>query len=287
MTLPALDTLVTYPAGSVNGSATVLHVELIPGGRFAVLLDETPCHPVDAGWPDQGPDRATLSWSGGSAEIEHCVVAATDGLALHLGGEIPVRKGTEGWAFVVAHVVATAPPEGTVVTVEVDERYRRALSIGHSGCHLASLALNAALADRWSKDAAADDLGHSDFDAAANATSRILERGSVDTYRLGKSLRKKGFVVEGLAESLPAIETRLNETLAGWVAADAGIRIDREGDRLTNRRYWVCSLPQGEVRLACGGTHPESTGALGALRASLTIAEVEGGLELTMETRAG
>lgn len=286
MTLPAHDTSVSYPAGSVNGTATVLHVEPVSGGRFAVLLDTTPCHPVDAGWPDQGPDRATLAWPGASAAIEDCVVAATDGLTLHLGGEIPVRKGTEGWAFVVAHLVETAPAEGAAVTVEVDEEYRRTISLGHSGCHLASLALNAALADRWSKDAATDGLGHPDFDAAANATSRILERGSVDTYRLGKSLRKKGFVVEGFAESLPAIEARLNETLAEWIAADAGIRIDREGDGLTDRRSWVCSLPQGEVRLACGGTHPESTGALGALRATLALTEVEGGLELTMETRA-
>jgi alanyl-tRNA synthetase len=287
MALPTEDTLVSYPAGAVAGAGTVLHVELIAGGRSAVLLDATPCHPVDAGWPDQGPDRATITWDGGSARVEHCVVAATDGLSLHLGADIPVRKGTEGWAFVVAHVVATAPPEGTAVTVEVDDEYRRALSLGHSGCHVASLALNAALADRWSKDAAADDLGHPDFDGAANATSRILERGSVDTYRLGKSLRKKGFVVEGLAESLPAIEARVNETLAGWVAADAGIRIDREGEGLTDRRYWVCSLPEGEVRLACGGTHPGSTGALGSLRATLALAEVEGGFELTMETRAG
>ena len=105
MTLPSSDTVVSYPAGVVDGAGTVVHLEPLGDGRTAVLLDATPCHPVDAGWPDQGADHATLSWEGGSASVVDCVVAATDGTQLYLGADIPVRKGTEGWAFVVAHLV--------------------------------------------------------------------------------------------------------------------------------------------------------------------------------------
>ncbi|HRN28717.1 MAG TPA: metal-dependent hydrolase [Terrimesophilobacter sp.] len=286
MTFPSNDTLVTYPAGETESTATVVHVERLSPTRFAVLLDQTPCHPVDAGWPDQGPDRATLSWEEGTFSVTGCVVGATDGAQLFIGADVPVRKGAEGWAFVVVHVLADAPTEGTEVTVTVDADNRAAISTGHTGCHLASLALNRALASRWSKEIGADALGFPNFDAEANESSTILERGSRDSYRIGKSLRKRGFVVEGLAEELAAIEASVNEFLAGWIAEDAPVRVDRDGERLTDRRYWVCSLAEGEARIACGGTHAQSLGELGALRATLTLSEAPGALELTMVTAA-
>ncbi len=292
MTLPTDDTIVTFPTSATTGTATVLHVEPLgtqadefdSDARFAVLLDSTPVHPVDAGWPDQPADRGTLEWNGGAAVIADGVVAATDGESLHLGKDIPVRKGTEGWAFVVAHLVTDAPPVGKVVTVEVDAKFRRALSLGHTGCHLASLALNRAMTGRWSKEVRPDALGVPNFDAEANDTSRILERGSLDTYRLGKSLRKKGFSTEGIAEALSGIESEVNATLATWVAENAPVRIDREGDGLTDRRYWVCALAAGEARIACGGTHTESLGELGSLRVTLMLEDADGTPVLTMRT---
>jgi alanyl-tRNA synthetase len=284
MTLPSTDTVVTYPAGVLSGTATVLHVEPASDGLTAVLLDATPCHPVDASWPDQDADRAVLSWPGGSSAVVDCVVAATDGEALYLGSDIPVRKGTEGWAFLVAHLVAEAPPIGAEVTVAVDAERREVLSLGHTGCHLASLALNRAMAARWTKETDADHLGSPNFDAAASASSRILPRGSRDTYRLNKSLRRKGFVTEGLAEHLAAIQDAVNASLAGWIASDAPVRVDCDGERLTERRYWVCSLPEGEARIACGGTHATSLGALGALRTTLSLSDDGGTSVLTMET---
>ena len=89
------------------------------------------------------------------------------------------------------------------VELVVDADYRTRLSVGHTACHLASLALNRAVADRWKKEVRADGLGAPDFDGTAIDVSLIVENGSVDTYRLGKSLRKRGFVTEGIAEALP------------------------------------------------------------------------------------
>lgn len=298
MTLPTLDTIVSYPAGATSGTATVLHVGTVTtefGTATVVLLDATPVHPVDAGWPDQPSDRATLAWTTSSGEalvatLGDAIVAATDGESLHLGRDIPVRKGTEGWAFVVAHVLeagAPAPVEGDTVTVEVDADYRRALSLGHTACHLVSLALSRALADRWSKEVRPDALGAPNFDAEANDTSRILERASVDTYRLGKSLRKKGFSTEGIADALPALEAEITATLTAWAAAGGAVRIDRDGDRLTDRRSWVCSLPEGEARIPCGGTHAHDLAELAGLRAELSLADVEGTPVLTLRTTVG
>jgi len=284
MPLPQTDTVVSYPSGATSGTATVVHTEPLDDGRVVVLLDATPCHPVDAGWPDQGPDRATISWGQVNAEVVDCVVGATDGIRLQLGSEIPVRKGTEGWAFVVAHLVEAAPPVGTEVTVTVDSEHRRALSLGHTACHLASLALNRALADRWTKELPTDALGSPNFDQAANDTSTIVPGGSFDTYRLNKSLRRKGFTTEGFAEALPSVTDAVNAQLASWVAADSPVRIDRDGDRLTDRRSWVCTLPDGEAVIPCGGTHANSLGELGTVTVTLELDDAEGTPVFSMRT---
>ncbi len=292
MTLPTSDTRVLYPAGVTSAEARVLHIEHISGdfepGRAVVILDQTPFHPVDVAWPDQGPDRGVLRVGAAVVDVLDCVVGATDGTALSLGADIPVRKGTEGWAFVVAHVIAQPDElaEGDTVTAEVDATYRAPLSAGHSGCHLASLALNAALAGAWSKEVATDGLGSPDFDGAAIEDSTIFENGSRDDYRVGKSMRKKGFDVTALDDPA-ALAVAVNATLTSWIAAGGDIRIDRDGDALTDRRYWVADLPGGQVRIACGGTHVSSLAALGAVVVALSTEQVEGAVELTMETRVG
>ncbi|TFC12416.1 metal-dependent hydrolase [Cryobacterium algoritolerans] len=289
MTLPLEDTLVGYPSGETVNSATVLHSEHLPDGRLAVLLERTCVHPVDAGWPDQGADRAVFRVAGAELSVLDCIVGATDGRTLHLGREIPVGKGTEGWAFVVVHVLAGAAviAEGDRAEVTVDPGHRARTSAGHTGCHLASLALNRALADRWKKDTRPDGLGNPDFDGVAIDVSLIGENTSTDTYRLGKSLRRKGFMTDGVTDGLAEVEDQVNASLADWVASGAAVRIDRDGDRLTDRRYWVLELPGRTVRIPCGGTHASSLADLGSVRVELSTADVGGTIVLTMGTFIG
>lgn len=286
MTLPTTDTRVTYPLGEVESPARVLHIEDLGDGRCAVLLDTTACHPVDHAWPDQGPDRGTLVAGGSSLPILDCVVGATDGATLYLGADSPVRKGADGWAFVVAHLVdgpvADAPAEGDDVVVRVDGTHRTAVSAGHTGCHLASLALNRALADRWRKEVPADALGAPNFDALAIDTTVIGEFGSVDRYRLGKSLRRKGFSTEEL--DTEAVAAAANATLAAWTATGAGIGIEMDGPGLTDRRRWVCDLPGGHAEIPCGGTHLSSLAGLDVV-VRLGMSTVDGTPVLQMDTR--
>ncbi|GGT06158.1 hypothetical protein GCM10010156_74590 [Planobispora rosea] len=270
-------TLVTYPAGETRGRSAVVGVVPV-GDRYGVIVAETPFHPLDHTWPDQPADTGTI----GGAAVTDCVTGAVrDGeQTVHLGADIPARRGEPGWSWLVVHVTG-APLEGEVDLV-VDAGRRRALSAGHTGCHLAALALNAALAGRWRKEVPADGLGNPDFDQTAITSSRIEPYGSRDVYRLGKSLRRKGFTADGLAEDLPEIARRTGDLLKEWIAADAPVRIDSPGAELTARRTWRCGLPGGEVGIPCGGTHLSRTSELGAAAVSLRLSA--DGAELTMIT---
>lgn len=284
--IPASGTTVTYPTGATASRGVVRHVVDAGDGRTAVILDETAFHPVDTAWPDQPADHGVLRSADGELAVVDAVVGATQGDGLLLGPDVPVRTGTEGWTFVVAHLVeGEASVEGDTVDVVVDPEHRAALSAGHTACHLASLALDAALADAWRKDAPADALGAPAFDALAIQESRIVPDGSRDVYRIGKSLRRKGFD-PGALDDLEALAARVDAQLADWIASGGEVRIERDGDALADRRMWVCELPGGAARIPCGGTHVASLRVLASATVAFTAAPVDGGLELVMTTTA-
>ena len=281
----ALDTEVLYPAGATTSTGTVTHVVPLDGGEFGVVVDRTAFHPVDTAWPDQPSDTGVMRFGAETVDIVRAVVGAAHEGRLSIGADVPVRTGTEGWVFCVVHViVGSAPAVGATVEIEADAALRTALSAGHTACHLAALALDAALAEAWTKPVAADALGSPAFDALAIQSSRIEPFGSVDVYRIGKSLRRKGFSVDAL-DDLEGIAARANERLAGWVAAGGAVRIERDGLGLSERRRWACELPEGRVEIACGGTHVDEVGALAAISVSLERTDVTGGVELAMRTR--
>jgi len=246
-------------------------------GRLLLVADRTPFHPLDHTWPDQPADQGTVAFRGRGHSVSDAVTGAFgDGAsAPRLGGDIPVRRGEAGWTFVAVHVVED--PEGTVdvpaagdeVAFAVDGGYRLSLSAAHTACHLVALALNKSVAGLWSKTPRLDCLGHPDFDQSAITESRITPWASTDQYRLGKSLRKSGFDIAALSAGLADVQSAVNRQLAEWIAVDGAIGIEREDVHLTARRWWNCDLPDGRARLACGGTHLRSTGALGSVAVTL------------------
>jgi alanyl-tRNA synthetase len=243
---------------------------------------------VDAAWPDQGPERGTILADEREQQLVDVLLGATDGTNLFIGADVPVRRGTEGWAFVVVHVLAEPSriAVGDTVTVAVDAAGRRALSVAHTLCHLASLALNEAVGERWSKPVRDDALGHPDFDHEAIQSSTIVPNGSVDVFRLNKSLRRKGFATDGLDDALDGIRDAMTTTLRDWIATDAPVHIERDGDGLSDPRFWVCDLPRGTARIACGGTHVSSLGELGDVSVALETGDDVGTATLTMRCDA-
>ncbi|MEZ5115198.1 MAG: hypothetical protein R2737_02915 [Candidatus Nanopelagicales bacterium] len=275
-------TLVTYPSGAVDGTGTVVAVVPLDGGRVGVVTDTTPFHPVDHTWPDQPGDVGSLA----ARPVVDCVTGAVspDGNVL-VGADIPVRRGEEGWSWVVVHVLddsATAPAVGDAVSLTVDGPSRAALSAGHTACHLAAFALNAEVAGMWRKDPGrSDSLGHPDFDQLALTESRILPDGAFDAYRLGKSLRKKGFESADLLAQVADVQDRVNARLAAWLSDGAEVRVLSDGDdTVTARRQWSCDLAEGSASVPCGGTHVSSLADLAAVSVDYRVTDDGTGLEV-------
>lgn len=234
-------------------------------GTTWVVTAQTPFHPVSHIWPDHPADRGQLCYQDQHYNVVDCVVGAIEIATqqLYIASDIPVKRDTEGWVFVVVHAIdaaiAIAPTES--VTLTVDKAYQQALSRGHSGGHLSSLALNKVLhQDFWRKDPSRrDELGYYDFHSYAQEKSIVSENCSTDHYRLGKTLRKRGLNSAEMVANLAQITLDINQQLAQWIQLATPIVMRREGEALTDSRYWQCNLgDEGIIEIPCGGTHATS-----------------------------
>ncbi|MGL6265048.1 hypothetical protein ACSZNL_08550 [Aeromonas jandaei] len=268
-------TRVSFVLGHHQEQASVVCCQR--GETTLLVTDLTPFHPQSHLWPDQPGDVGHARWEGGDATIGPCRMGAISPEGeLFVDTDIPVKRGAEGWQFVVVHPLAGehSLPVGSLVELQVDNAARHALSLGHSGCHLAALALNRTLTPYWRKEASElDALGQPDFDRLAIQSSRVEPCGSREQYRIGKSLRKKGVNSEALLADLVLIEEKVNQQLADWIAAGGEIRRSRAGEAIIDSRYWHCMLEGQEVTIPCGGTHVASFAELGEVRVTLNPAE--------------
>lgn len=268
-------TRASFVLGHHHEQAKVVYCQ---AGEPTLLVTEiTPFHPQSHLWPDQPGDVGTVLWDGGEAAVAPCRMGAISPQGeLFVDQGIPVKRGAEGWAFVVVHPLAGRHElaVGSRVELRVDADARHALSLGHSACHLVALALNRVLIPYWRKEVSERDaLGQPDFDRLAIQRSRVEPMGSREQYRIGKSLRKKGVNSEALLAELGQIEGLINEQLAQWLATGGEIRRSKAGEAIIDSRYWHCVLEEQELTIPCGGTHVGSLAELGRVSVQLTSAE--------------
>ena len=208
-----------------------------------------------------GGEHWQATTQGSRATLRGTAISEDALLLLAVGDDGGVLRSSDGGVSFEALRIEGA---GALYDVALDAAGRTALAVDDAGGVYRSLD------------------GAQSFEREANETSRITENGSVDTYRVGKSVRKRGFDPAAL-EDPAALAARVNEILASFSGA---ITIEREGDTLTDRRYWVAELPQGTVRIPCGGTHVESVAELGTVTVTLETEQLEGAIGLTMTTTA-
>ena len=279
-----LDTWVDFPSGALHGEGTVSLVTPALDGRVAVVVDRTPFHPLDHGWPDQAGDTGLLA---GRPVLDSLTGALGDDGRLLLDSEIDVRRGDPGRSWVVAHLLdpADAPRAGDTVALQVDAARRTAFSRGHSACHLAAFALDEVTARFWSKEPPRrDSRGFPYLDQVAIQVSRIRADEAYDAYRCGKSLRKAGFDAAAFLAEAGEVAEEADALLAAWIARGGESRIDNGGDpTLAALRRWSCDLPGGPAVVPCGGTHVADIAALGAVR--VEYRETDEGFEVL--TRVG
>ncbi len=233
-------------------------------GKWLVVT-ETPFHPVSHIWPDHPEDRGYIEIDDNPFLLQACKTGAIE-LAtgeLYIDKDIPIKRGEDGWVFVVSHLISKEAEISVEnkVTLVVDKKYQMALSRGHSAGHIAYLALNKVLhAQYWRKDAdRKDELGHYNFNSYAQETSFVTEDYCEDMYRLGKTLRKRGLNSAEMMTDLNIIEDQVNQQIASWLTLESDVIIECEGKTLTDSRYWITDFGvDGKVKLPCGGTHVNS-----------------------------
>lgn len=255
--------------------------------QLYVVTEKTPFHPVSHIWPDHPADRGQLN----GFDVIDCQVGAVDLVSneLFVGQAIPVKRDEPGWAFVVVHCLASETVElvlGERVTLTVDKSYQDALSRGHSAGHIAYLALNKVLVEGqyWRKDAdRKDPHGNYDFNSYAQESSFVTEDKCLDTYRLGKTLRKRGLNSADMLADLKSIESNVNKQICEWLQMGSAIEIDCQGEALTDSRYWQCDLGEANIaQIPCGGTHAGSLSEFEQIAVSLTVLDEQ---NIEMDTR--
>lgn len=290
-----VETRITYHRGAIDGAGTVLDVIAYPSNgdeRCAIITDSTPFHPIDLTWPDQPGDHGVIELDSTVLPVVDTQIAAmlrnTD--EVRIGPAVSARHGIGEFVFAVAHIIDGDPADtrslvGRTVRLRVDRDRRLALSAAHTGCHLVAYAFNQATDGLWTKRARLDARGNRDFDNAALLETRHFVGGSVDRYRLGKSLRKKGFDHPALISDLDAYVAEANRTLAAWVAERAGVTVSAESDLFTAERVWRCELADTPAFMPCGGTHVEHLGEIASIDIHADFSEDKKELVLRASTK--
>jgi len=250
-------TMVTFAGGSLQEAALVVFTAEV-AGEWLVVTDRSPFHPVSLSWPDQPGDHGWMIC--GTTRFR--VLDSREGLLNQRTGVLSVgedaralKRSDPDLTSVVLHVTEAASTT-QAVSLQVDATFRAALSLQHTGVHLAALALNQIASGFWSKDPQdPDSLGAPNLDMAAVTRSEIREDASTDHYRFGKSLRKKGFDAAEFLVDLPARAAEVNKALRGFLATPSPITLSPPTGPIAERRLWATRLNGADVAMPCGGTH--------------------------------
>lgn len=275
-------TFVTFPGGALTGQGRIEFAAPYAEDCWFIIADQTPVHPLSSRWPDQPGDLGQITFADGALfnfTDAWTGLVDTEAGVLLIGEEVNLaRKGEGDWQSVVVHIVQSAQNMHAYVGQEarftVDPHRRKALSVAHTAAHLAALALNAASAPFWTKAFSdVDAFGRPNLDKAAIQMSSIQQDLSTDIYRLGKSLKKKGFDRDRFHEHIESLGAEINSIIRSWLKSEALISVTPPEGLLDDVRLWRSNLNGTEVTIPCGGTHVGSLSDISQIEVNLAPTE--------------
>lgn len=259
--------MITFHLNELESISRIIDVAQNPDGSTVIFLDKTPFHPVDIRWPDQPADKGTIIVNDESFNVIDCIILGVHKETNEIRNikEI-LKEDKDNWYEVVGHVLDNSIGKlpnfflDVDVLTKVDIDFRNKLSLHHTSSHLAAFAINYIFKKFWRKDPGPsnkDSLGSPNFDKLAMEKSSIFPDRSEDLYKLGKSLKKKGFESEQLLKEIEIVQSEINTLLnENWLKSDSRPQIIADGPLLNDRRRWQCDLNDvGTAELPCGGTH--------------------------------
>ncbi|WP_228903098.1 hypothetical protein [Photorhabdus bodei] len=248
------------------------------GNGILLLTQDSPFYPRNYKWPDQLHDTGIVSISNKEFSVTKVYTAGLIDGHLYIDQEI-TQQATSPDKIIPAHYIPDLQEIsekdliGKKITLSVNNEARYKISAAHSIAHFMSLALNKATHHIWSKIYDTDGLGNYNLDKAAIYQSSITELKSVDIYRFGKSLRKKGFDKNILIENLDKINREVNSTLNNWLSQGAEITIEYKSKDINDTRLWKSTIDSKVVTIPCGGTHINNINEVKDVNVEIKIGE--------------
>ncbi|WP_391528293.1 hypothetical protein [Photorhabdus akhurstii] len=272
-----LKTEASFMLGTLTLESHIIGVMKYEDGTLLITQD-SPFYPKNYKWPDQLHDNGIISIGDKELAVTKVYTAGLIDSHLYIDQEI-TKQTTSPDKIMPAHYlpdlhgISETDLIGKTVTLSVNDETRYKVSAAHSMAHFMSLALNKATNHIWSKVYDTDDLGSYNLDKAAIYQSSITELKSVDIYRFGKSLKKKGFDKNILIENLDKINREVNNTLNNWLSQGAEITIEYKSKEINDTRLWKSTIDSKVVTIPCGGTHINNINEVKDVNVEIKIGE--------------
>ncbi len=253
----------SFMTGQLSLDAIIIEAFKYNNG-YIVITSNSPFYPKNYKWGDQKSDIGVIVLNNQAVNIVKTYTAVIIDSMIYIDHDIPNKLNIED-KLIPAHYLESLNGlecqsiVGAKVKLSVDAEVRHKISAAHSMAHFMSLALNKVTNKYWNKDYDKDGLENYNLDKAAIFKSSISELKSIDTYRLGKSLKKKGFDKASFLESIVSINEEINLILKNWLVTGSEIRVEYTSQDIGSLRLWKSTVENRPVVIPCGGTHIKNT----------------------------
>ncbi|PHM72131.1 hypothetical protein [Xenorhabdus kozodoii] len=253
----------SFMTGQLSLDAVIIEAFKYNDG-YIVITNNSPFYPKNYKWGDQKSDVGVIVFNNHELNIVKTYSAIFIDGKIYIDHDIPNKLNIED-KLIPAHYLESLNGlecqsiVGEKVKLSVDAETRHKVSAAHSMAHFMSLALNKAANKYWNKDYDTDSLGNYNLDKAAIFKSSISELKSIDTYRFGKSIKKKGFDKTSFLENIVSLNEEINLILKNWLATGSEVRVEYTSKDIENLRLWKSTVENHPVVIPCGGTHIKNT----------------------------